>query len=242
MEGFPITITRALYAAIAACVVLVLLGGRIGAPASDATTDGSSAAPGSPPAAGLSARDMTLTVADLPDGAVLSEEAPLREKPAKDGYLRIFSMCECRLGDSVPLAFTSQVIVPQKEPYAKLLLKAMEAGSGREEFAEGFAEGAGRTVSGATTQLLTAPDVGDQSVVFRMDFTWEGIGAGIGYVGVVRIREVVSVVVILGLDGDIHQRDLHPLMERAAARIRGEDPPPATPTNGPAPAPVGQSA
>jgi hypothetical protein len=187
---------------------------------------------------------MTLRLTDLPEGASLAEESPLHEARVTDGHARSFAMCDCRLGDSVPLAVTSETMILEKEPYARLMVKALAGEPGRKEFVRGFLAGAGGTIKDATTEPLDGPDIADQSGVFSVAFAWNDVGPGIGYVGVVRVREVVGLVAMLGLEGDIQAKDLHPLMERAAARIRGESPPPAAESDGPstAPAPVGQSA
>lgn len=204
-----------LYAAIAVCACLFVFGGRLGA--SDAVR---------PPAPGLTAREATLTVDDFPQGTFIMEQGPASQTGVKDGYQRLFGMCDCRIGESVPLFAVAGVNVLEDEDLANLGLQAAKTDYGRDYLRSQFDKGAdGGATASSQTHTLPAPKIGDGSIVFELPFNSTGFGAGVAYIGVVRVREVLATVAIAGRDGSVHPEDLHDLMRVAAGRVMGDPPP-----------------
>lgn len=128
----------------------------------------------------------------------------------------------------MPQFAVAAVNILEDEELAKLGMQAATTETGRKALTSQFDEGAsGDATASSQARALPAPKIGDGAIVFELPFESAGFGAGIAYIGVVRIREVLATVAIGGRDGKVHQEDLHDLMRLAAGRVMG-DPRPAT--------------
>jgi hypothetical protein len=120
-------------------------------------------------------------------------------------------------------------------------MKLLQTDEGQAKLTSVFNEGARGAFGDLATRVVASPEIGDESRVFELTFSIPELGRGVGYFGITRIREVLTVVAIVGLEDMIHENDLYSLMELTARRVRGEAPP-AKQQGKTAPVPVGQSA
>jgi hypothetical protein len=85
---------------------------------------------------------MTLTVADFPEGAFPMEQDTQTSVGVKDGYQRLFGMCDCRIGESVPMFAVASVNILDGEELATLGMEAAASDFGRDFLSARFDKGA----------------------------------------------------------------------------------------------------
>ena len=109
----------------------------------------------------------------------------------------------------------------KNEGRAKLAVRVLATELGRRAVADGLIAGAAGAIDKVETAPLPAPQVGDQSALFKLTFETPD-GPGAAYFGIVRIGRVMTTVAFFGLDPALVPDDLVGLMRVSAARVRGE--------------------
>jgi hypothetical protein len=167
---------------------------------------------------------MALALDDLPEGATVTREEYVEPDNALAAYEREFDVSATPLGSSRLIGLESDVEIAESAGFVAATLRTLPViftGPGSKRFLiEQFESGAnGIQVSSVEVERLSASGLGDQAEAFDALFVTNA-GTFESLFAFFRVDRALGTLIAMSAKGSVSWRDVRPLAEAQAQRMR----------------------